>query len=672
MIEEKKIKKILKVERATSSGLSAFIERPMPSAKEVSHFEKVIDREVRHQEIDSNLSEIYRDRDGSMIDVKKMKIKKRQLFLIKFFRSLLIIGICGLLAYLSYIYYFKGSNDVSALGLEINAPEKIAIGEEFSYRISYHNATAYSLSAVHLEIQYPEGFIFSSSSIPPQSGNYGWDLSELSPGANGEISISGKLINKPDSVNVISAHISYTPSNISSQFIKEASASTLLDQLGFSVDLNYANTAFLNQENDLTLIFSGISNNFLGDFNLSFTLPEETNVRVASSSLAATSTAFSTSTPVNAGSIPSTFLVTKSGGVSWLISGLNLNSGRQEVAIKYKMTKDVLNKDIIVRLEKRGINGKSYVFWEKTITPELIKSDLNLSLLLNDSKNDQAVNFSQTLNYTLNYSNQGKDTFKNITILAAINGLLVDWNSLVDVKNGERNDSTIIWTPKEIPELLEIKPGQAGKINFSLKLNPFQESYLGQNLVLSSYAQYSVDNKTIQKDENKSNIINSQVNSNLALMEKILYFNSDNITVGSGPLPPKVGELTGLQVYWTIKNDLHELSDAKVAFNLPAYVSYDGKSTVSVGKIYFDSATRKVIWEIGLLPVSTYQVNADFGITLTPTEDQRNKILVLSTGSTISATDSETKDLIIKKLGAKTTSLDDDNMTGLNHSGLVQ
>ena len=73
-----------------------------------------------------------------------------------------------------------------------------------------------------------------------------------------------------------------------------------------------------------------------------------------------------------------------------------------------------------------------------------------------------------------------------------------------------------------------------------------------------------------------------------------------------------------------------------------------------------------------MLPVSTYQVNADFGITLTPTEDQRNKILVLSTGSTISATDSETKDLIIKKLGAKTTSLDDDNMTGLNHSGLVQ
>ena len=76
MSEEKKMKKILKVEKVASSGLSAFVERPLPSEKEVSNFEKVIEREARHQEIDSNLSEIYRSKDGSMINVKKMKIKK--------------------------------------------------------------------------------------------------------------------------------------------------------------------------------------------------------------------------------------------------------------------------------------------------------------------------------------------------------------------------------------------------------------------------------------------------------------------------------------------------------------------------------------------------------------------------------------------------------------------
>lgn len=678
MSEEKKMKKILKVEKVASSGLSAFVERPLPSEKEVSNFEKVIEREARHQEIDSNLSEIYRSKDGSMINVKKMKIKKRQLFLIRFFRTLLFLGILGLIAYSAYVYLLNGSSDASALELNIVAPEKVSIGQEFSYKIDYHNATAYKVSNVHLEIQYPENFIFSNSSIPPQSGNYGWDLPDLAPGANGTLDISGIIINKPDSVNVISARLSYTPSNISSQFNKETSASTLLDKIGFQTDLNYANTAFLNQDNDLTLIFSDVQNNYLGDFNLSFTLPEETNVAVLNNLSTSTTNKTSSSTigDINSSTSsvvsPSQFSVTKNGGASWLISGLNINSGRQEVAIKYKIAKDILNKDITIRLEKKGPNNKLYVFWEKTISPELIKSDLNLSLFLNGSKNDQAVNFSQALNYTLNYSNKGTDTFKNVSILAAVNGDLVNWSSLQDDKVGERNGSTIIWTSKEIPELAEIKPGQEGKISFTLNLDSFKESNLGQNLLVSSYAQYSVGEKTIKKDENKSNVINSRVNSDLNLTEKILYFDNDNNSVGSGPLPPKVGEKTSLHVFWTVKNNLHELSDTKVIFNLPSYISWEAKNTASVGKLYFDAASHKVIWEIGTLPVSTYQANADFGISLTPTEEQRDKILIISQGSTVSATDSETKDLINKKVDSKTTKLEDDEMVGLNHSGRVE
>jgi hypothetical protein len=670
MTEEKKVKKILKVEKIASSSLSAFIERPVPSEEEVADFEKVIGREARHQEIDLNLSEIYRSRDGSMVNVKKMKIKKRQLRLIKFFRTLLILGILSLFAYVSYSYLLKGSNNVSDLELEVVAPEKILAGEPFSYIIRYHNATAFSLSGVHLEIQYPDNFIFDKSSIAPQSSNYGWDLPELAPGANGELSIYGSIINKPDSVNIISARLSYTPANISSQFIKEATASTLLDKLGFLVDLNYSNTAFLNQDNDLTLIFSDIQNNYLGDFNLSFTLPEETNVYIVanSSSTAKTIPASVISTSSNV----SNFSITKSSGIKWLVSGLNINSGRQEVPIKYKMVKDVLNKEIVVRLEKRGLDNKSYVFWEKTVSSEFVKSDLNLSIALNDSKNDTPLNFSQSLNYSISYANKGLNTYKNVAILAAVDGELVDWASLRDDNSGQRNESTIIWAAKENSDLAEIKPGETGTINFSVNLNPFKEIYLGQDLSLSSYAQYSVGEKVIKKEENKSNVINSKINSDLNLSEKILYFTADNISVGSGPLPPKVNEKTSLHVYWVVKNNLHELSDTKVIFDLPPYVSWDNMGSASVGKIYFDNASHKVIWEIGALPVSSYQINADFGISLTPTEAQLGKILLLSQGSTVSATDSETKGFIIKKNIAKTTKLEDDEMTGVNHSGLVE
>jgi len=72
------------------------------------------------------------------------------------------------------------------------------------------------------------------------------------------------------------------------------------------------------------------------------------------------------------------------------------------------------------------------------------------------------------------------------------------------------------------------------------------------------------------------------------------------------------------------------------------------------------------------LPVSVYRADAEFSISVTPGENDKNKILILSAGSTISATDSETKNTITKKTGAKTTKLEDDDIAGMNNSGRVQ
>jgi len=72
------------------------------------------------------------------------------------------------------------------------------------------------------------------------------------------------------------------------------------------------------------------------------------------------------------------------------------------------------------------------------------------------------------------------------------------------------------------------------------------------------------------------------------------------------------------------------------------------------------------------LPVSVYRADAEFGISLTPIENDRNKILVLSSGSTVSANDTETQDVIIRKTSPTTTKLEDDDIAGLNNSGRIQ
>ncbi|MFA6194448.1 MAG: hypothetical protein WC719_01710 [Patescibacteria group bacterium] len=669
MPEEKKIKRILKVGRDEASSLSSFVERPVPTEKEVATFERVVGREVREAEIDSNLSEIYRDKKGGHVDVKKMNIKKRPNFFVRLLRKLLVLALIGAAGYFAYSYWLSNGNDVNGLDFKIAAPENILAGEEFSYKVTYHNPTKYILSQARLEIKYPENFVFASASVAPNSGNGGWDIPDMDSGATNSLTITGRLINQPDSANVIVGYLSYNPGTLSSQFKKEASASTIVNGLGFNVDLSYSNTAFLNQDNEITLVLSDVQNNYLGDFNISFMLPVEANASVVTSENGqATTTASSTAALGTSTKI----IVSKAGGASWQVSNLLQASGRQEVPLAYKVKQKSDNLEIKVRLEKKLENGEPYVFWEKSFKPELVSSDLNLTMILNGSKNDGALTFGQPLNYSLTYSNHGSAAYKDVVIMAALNSDFLNWNSLVDEKKGEIRNNMIIWTKNEIPGLAEIKPGEEGTVDFNLNLSAFKDSDQGKNMTVISYGQYSMNNKAVKNDENKSNTITSKINSDLSLSESILYFNSDNMPVGSGPLPPKVGEKTSVKVFWTVKNNLHELTDARVVLALPSYVVWDNNNTTNVGNIYYDNATRQVIWEIGRLPVSVYRVDAEFGISLTPSESDRNKILVLSPGATVSATDTETKETIVKKTSPKTTKLEDDDIAGLNNSGRVE
>lgn len=669
MPEEKKIKRILKVGRDEESSLSSFVERPVPTEKEVATFERIVGREVREAEIDSNLSEIYRDKKGGKVDVKRMNIKKRPNLFVRLLKKLLVLGLLGAAAYFAYSYWLSNGNDVNGLDFKISAPENILAGEEFSYKVTYHNPTKYILSRARLEIQYPENFVFTSASISPKSGNYGWDIADMDPGATGSLTITGRLINQPDSANVAVGYLSYFPGTLSSQFKKEASASTIVSGLGFNVDLNYSNTAFINQDNEIALVFSDVQDNYLGDFNISFTLPVEANASVVGAGDGQATTTASSTVPVGTST---KIIVSKSGGASWQVGNLLQASGRQEVPLTYKIKQRSDNLEIKVRLEKKLENGEAYVFWEKSFKPELISSDLNLTMILNGSKSDGALTFGQPLHYSLVYSNRGRASYKDVVIMAALNSEFLNWNSLVAEKKGEVRNNTIIWTKNEIPGLAEIKPGDEGTIDFSLNLSAFKDSDQGKDMSVVSYGQYSMNNKAVKNDENKSNTITSKINSDLSLSEVILYFNSDNMPVGSGPLPPKVGEKTSVKAYWTVKNNLHELTDARVVLALPSYVAWDNNNSTNVGNIYYDNATRQVIWEIGRLPVSVYRVDAEFGISLTPSESDRNKILVLSPGATVSATDTETKETIVKKADPKTTKLEDDDIAGLNNSGRVE
>ncbi len=665
---------ISRAKKEEPSRLSAFLERPLPDAEEVSRFEEAVKKEVRTEEMDDNLSAIYHDGKGNLVDVTTVKKKKRLRILVLFKKIfVLTIIVCGL--YGIYSYYFQHSVGTDEIDLQISAPEKVIAGESFSYELKYRNNSKQALSGVKLEAILPVGFVLTGSS-PAATGINSWPLDNLSPNASGTITINGYLIAAVDSANVITAKLSYTPANFSSEFKKESSANTVISGLGFNVAADYLNTALVGQSNELKLVLSDFQNNQLSDFYLEIVSADNLKIKSVGTGSGKTAAGTASSTSANTASSTAINQIQAAGEGRWSISSVPASSTESlSLPIVFNLSaKNKDREDLTLRLLKKETDGSERIFWEKTISLEIMKSDLNLSLSLNNEKSDQPVNFGSTLNYSLSYSNNGDSSLYDLVLMAVVKGDFIQWPSLHDPSGGSVSGNAIVWTKEQVPALSELAPGAAGKIDFSLKVKDFSESDLAKDFTITSYAQYSLNGKAKQaeNDDNKSNTIKSQINSDFSLNEKILYFNEDNIPVGSGPLPPRVNEKTSVRVFWTVKNNLHDLENTQVALNLPQGVDWAGSDNTNVGRVTYDQTSRRVTWNLGILPLSIYRADAEFNISLTPTEADRNKILVLSPGGVATAGDTLTKAELTSQASPKTTKLEDDEIAGLSNNGRVE
>jgi len=664
------------------NGQPIFIERPVPSEKQVEVFERAVKREARQEEIDDNLSEIYLDKKGKMVDVSHLHHEKSS-FLVSVIKRLFVLAVLLVLGYGFYSYFSNKSLDSASIDLAISAPEQVKAGEDFNYTVHYKNQSKLSLNVLRLELKYPDNFVVSAVTgdglTPVSTGtveNY-FSLPSVPPGGEGDVIVKGKIISEKDTASLLSADLSYQPGEFSTEFQKEAVASVLVNDLGFDLNFEYANAALVGDSNEIDLSFSNVKSNFLDDFEVSFMFPENITLVdapvMASSTLAATSTSATSTSDVSGASSGIKLSVDKTSDLIWRAYGLTPGDNNYILPVYYKVNKKTDDSQtIIIRLSKKLDNGKSYVFAEKTIDLNVMNSNLNLTLVSNGSKNDNTANFSDTLNYSLTYANKSDGPLSNVTIMAVLKGDFLDWSSVKDVKKGQKGENTITWTKEQIPDLANLAPGEEGTIDFLIGIRPYDSSDLGKSFTVQSYGQFNVNNRQGGLNDSKSNNIITKINSDLNLTEKVLYFDENNVPVGSGPLPPKVNQKTSLKVYWKIENNLHELTDTRVVTKLPDYVSFDDNNNVSTGNLTFDSATHSVVWNIGTLPVSTYQAQANFNISITPSEIYLNKYMPLTSGSTVSATDSDTKAALSKTTSPKTTKLEDDNIANLNNSGLVQ
>ncbi len=660
-MKDKKDKKF-KPKKESKSGLAKFTQRPLPDENEVSDFEKSVNKEIREDEIDDNLSEIYQDKKGNLVDVTSKSFKRNKSWILLILKNLLFLLVLAAGAYLAYYYYTNQYLSVTEAKLEIEAPEKIMAGEKFDYAIVYHNPSSVNLENIGLELKLPEGFVLLESSIEPELANY-WDLKDLLPKQTKELKLSGKIYNRVNSANPINAQISYMPANFSSQFSSEASANTIVDDIGFDFSVNYFDTALVGQEAEVDLSFSDFSDNHLSDLIIEFNFPE--NIILENFTL-----------NEDEDEDESEISFEKLSEDTWSLTNLTKNSDDLQFNLSFVVEEKVDDEErILISLSHQDEKGNQRKIEEESLQLEIMQSELDLSLEINENRNDQSINFGDKLDYVLSYHNRGQATLNEVVLMVVIEGEMVDWSLLDDLSQGRVLDSVIVYSANEIEDLEELSPDDKGEIEFSLEVKDYEEQDFGSDLKINSWAQFSfgLDTEDIERSEdNRSNTIEKVINSDLSLKEEIRYFDDNNIPVGSGPLPPEVDEETSVRVYWTLTNSLHELKDVEVKLELPPHVDFNQSLESDIGQLNYNETNNQVIWEIDNLALSSSRADAEFNLSFTPSQEDRDKILIISPGVNVSAHDVVTDGEINFKTSPKTSRLEDDEIAAWTNNGRVQ
>jgi len=659
---------------SAESSLAEFTRRDLPSDKQVEEFEDYIEDEAKDEDIEESLSEIYQDDNGDMVDVRKLERIKRHSWIFRTLFFLVLVAMIGLGGYYAYErFYVQAGSDPMQVNFEVKSRSGVVAGEEFFVDLKYHNTTNIAVNQAEVAAKYPDNFIFLESEPAPVEGkNNIWQLGALGPGHQDRIRIKGKMLGSQGDTGVVLASLDYVPENFSSSFSKESSMTTVINDTGVNFNFDRVSSAYVDEETEVLVRYQATQDNYINDFRL--VMDPQENVSFLSAD----------------GDYENLADLKEVRPGVWQVR--EVTDEEKVIPVRFKITeKRSEQQAVTLHFQESEGDSNYYDFYEKKLDFDILKSDLNLALIMNGERDDQGVDLGQRLNYSLVYANRGETVMNDVVLMAVLESDFLDWPTLENPLEGKEKGNTLTWSKQEVPELAELEPGQEGTIDFSLEVMETEEVEPGKDYSVKSYAQYQIGGKgeededgegesgpegaatttaELEPGDNQSNVIVGKINSDLSLKGKALYFNQNNVPVGTGPHPPKVGKETSYKIYWQVTNTLHELKNLEVRTTLPEHVKWNEKAAVSAGNIEYVSESREVVWHIGRLPISVQEANGEFSVSIEPTSKDKNKLMVLLSGATATATDATTEEEISDSIKAKTTKLEDDNIaTG---DGIVQ
>ena len=588
-------------------------------------------------------------------DIKKQNMSKieraplnRRRNVILFVFSLLILVLA---ATLLGFYFFTKENKFTEEGVKvtIDVPTLVSSGDEISISLLIQNQETVDLKLSQLAMRWPDGFKFISAQPSPSNEfNNAWDLATIKSGQEERIIIRGQIVGEVDTEKSFLATYSYVPSNFNSEFKKEVIEKITISSSTIDLVIEAPDAVLNEQDVQFRISYTNKSTENLAKVRLRLDYPDGFKFNSAEPS-------------------------PRSGNNNiWQQDSLAENE-KIEITVLGHITGQV-GSTIELRAEigLMKADGTFSLQSESFALMTILEPISDLQLTVNNNYEDSIVEWGDDLEYQIKFSNSGEVILNDLELTLTWEQEPADFlqlSSIIDDNNGSATEEGITWGSSQIPALQSFRPGDELEIDVQISLDDYGkiedeslDSFFLTSQVVATSSSLSDTESAYSQD---SNIITNKLATTVIFQSEGRYYDDDFAKVGTGPLPPQVGEETTYQIQWTVHNTSNPLSNLAITTNLPDGATWLGHKTVTPGgTLAYNKKQNTITWTIDELPAHLGQLSsvaqAHFSITITPSQSDLGKAIGIIERSILGATDTHTEEKIELSTKAISTDLKND------------
>ena len=565
--------------------------------------------------IETNLRHIYENPDGSLPDMKTFERDGGHNFFRMVPRVLFFVGCVafGVVLWQGFIgprWQFSNDN----LTITLDGPATAAPGSEVLYTVRYRNPESTPLASAGLEMHYPKGFVFASSSQPElTSVGSRYNIGSIPAHSTGQLTITGSINQDYNATASMSVILSYKPSNFNALFEKVATLTTVLSEPVLDVVVTAPSSTTPLASMPMTLTIHP-RKPFAKPISVAFDIPTHFTV-------------------VSTNPKPD-----QPGTSRWTFPNL---IDTRTITIQGQFSAEATDPGMFTARiigGQSGNNSFSYALANTSSTVNITRSPLAITMLVNGKKSGTSLAPGSVMNMSIKVQNTSDTPIDHgvVTLVLVAPSYerksILQWSDLTDSSNGEvrgeQVDDTqrrglITWTEKEHPALASVASGQSITFDVALPIKDGQETSL-VNFTSNTITAFATLNASSLSNTVQTDTMAFPIHSDLDLTTNVESLNGQK------------------KITWIITNSFHDLKDVLIETDLYGDFAWDENAlSVPVGRVRFEPANKKLIWTIDQLPTNLDSSALQFSLRFNknnPTQTELSSII------RVTATDTETND----------------------------